>query len=157
MKRPDLKTSSVDEFASIANGKFFGEVSDPMIPYGPIKYMAALWMSSLSRKYPNVRFVTMSPGATSGTNAMETLTPAKKLMFTMMFKLFALLGRSHGLETGAKRFVDGIQDDSYKSGVFYASKKGTSGTIVDQATLFSDLNNQDFQDNANEAIHQYIR
>ena len=42
MKRPDLKTSSVDEFASIADGALFGNITDPMIPYGPIKYMAAL-------------------------------------------------------------------------------------------------------------------
>lgn len=157
MKRPNLKTSSVDEFASIANGKFFGDVSDAMIPYGPIKYMGALWMSSMARKYPNVRFVTMSPGATSGTNAMDTLSLFKKLMFKAMFKVFSLLGRSHNLETGAKRFVDGLQNESYKTGVFYASKKGTAGSVVDQGTIFSDLNNQDFQNNANEAIHRFIK
>jgi len=48
-------------------------------------------------------------------------------------------------------------DESYKSGIFYASKKGTAGTIVDQATLFGDLNNETFQDNAYEAIHRFIK
>ena len=157
MKRPDLKTSSVDEFASIANGVFFGDVTDPMIPYGPVKYMGALWMSSLARKYPDVRFVTMSPGATSGTNAMNTLSPLKKLMFQGMFKVMALLGRVHGLEVGAKRFVDGLLNESYKSGVFYASKSGTSGPVVDQGTIFADLNNKSYQDNAYEAIHRFIK
>lgn len=156
MKRPDLKTSSVDEFASIADGQFFGDVSDPMIPYGPIKYMAAMWMSSMARKYPDIRFVTMSPGATSGTEVMRDLTPLKKIMFQVMFKIFSLMGRSHGLEIGAKRFVDSLLDESYKSGVFYASKTGTSGPIVDQGTIINDLNNTVFQDNAYEAIHRFI-
>ena len=157
MKRPDLKTSSVDEFASIANGEMFGNASDPMIPYGPIKYMAALWMSSIARKYPDVRFVTMSPGATSGTEAMSTLSALKKLMFQGMFIVMSLIGRVHKLEVGARRFVDGLQDESYKSGVFYASKSGTTGPVVDQGTIFKDLHNKEFQDNAYEAIHRFIK
>lgn len=157
MKRPNLETSSIDEFISIANGEYFGDISDPMIPYGPIKYMAALWISSLARKHPNVRLVTMSPGATSGTDAMNTIAPLKRLFFQTMFKILALMGKSHNLETGAKRFVDGITDESYISGVFYASKSGTAGPVVDQGTLFDDLNNAEIQDNAYEAIHSFIK
>jgi len=156
-KRPELKTSSVDEFASIADGTFFGDVTDAMIPYGSVKLMGALWISSIARKHPEVRFFTMSPGATSGTDAMNTLSLFKKLMYKGMFMVFGLFGRAHKLEQGAKRFVDGILDESYNSGVFYASKKGTAGPIVDQATLFADLNNKTFQDNAYEAIHRFIK
>ena len=156
IKRPELKTSSVDEFASICDGVFFGNTTDPMIPYGPIKYMAALWMSSIARQYPDIRFVTMSPGGTTGTEAMNSLSPLKKLMFGGMFQVMSLLGRVHKLEVGAKRFVDGLQDESYKSGVFYGSKSGVTGPIADQGTIFDDLNNKTFQDNANEAIHRFI-
>ena len=50
MDRPDLKTSSVDEFASIIDGFFFGEETDPMQAYAYIKYTAAQWMSSEALK-----------------------------------------------------------------------------------------------------------
>ena len=78
-------------------------------------------------------------------------------MYQGMFKVFALIGKSHKLEVGAKRFVDGLQDETYKSGVFYASKSGTSGPVVDQGVIFDDLNNKTYQDNANEAIHRFIK
>ena len=156
-KRPNVDMSSVDELASIADGTFFGEITDAMIPYGSVKLMGALWISSMARKHSEVRFITMSPGATTGTQAMDTLSPLKKLMFKGMFLVFGLFGRAHKLEEGAKRFVDGILDKSYKSGIFYASKKGTAGAIIDQSTLFNDLNNETFQDNASEAIHRFIK
>ena len=66
-------------------------------------------------------------------------------------------GMVHKLDKGAKRFVDGINNEIYKSGVFYASKeKKLVGPLVDQSAIFPDLNNTTFQDNANEAIHRYI-
>lgn len=153
IKPPHLETSSVAEFASICDGTFFGNNTDPMIPYGPIKYMAALWMSSIARKYPDLRFVTMSPGGTSGTEGFNTLSPIRKFIFKGMLQVF---GKMHKLEVGAKRYVDGLQDKSYKSGVFYGSKSGVTGPIVNQGTIFDDLNNKTFQDNANEAIHRFI-
>jgi len=48
MQRPDLQTSSIEEFASICDGSFYGETKDATIPYGPIKYMGALWMSAMA-------------------------------------------------------------------------------------------------------------
>ena len=157
IKQPDLKTSSVDEFMSICNGNFFGEVTDAMIPFGSIKYMAALWISSLARKYPDVRLITMSPGGTTGTEASNTLPPLRRFMMTSLMKIMVLFGKAHKLEVGAKRFVDGLQDESYKSGVFYASKSGVTGPIVDQETIFENLNNRTYQDNTYEAIHRFIK
>ena len=157
MKRPDFKSHSVDEFASVCDGSFFGQNNDPMLPYGPIKYLAALWMSSLVRKYPKIRFVTMSPGGTTGTEVANTLSPFKKMMMTGMMKMMEILGRAHKLEVGAKRFVDGISDESYKAGVFYGSKSGITGPIVDQGTLFDDFNNEIYQDNASASIHKFIK
>ena len=40
---------------------------------------------------------------------------------------------------------------------FYASKSGTAGPVVDQGTIFNDLNNKNIQDNAYEAIHRFIK
>ena len=159
MKRPGLKTSSEDEFASVIDGSFFSKGMDPMEAYGYVKYTAALWMSSEARKNPNLRFITMSPGFTSGTDVMNDLPPSKRFMFKyIMLPIVApLRGMVHKLEKGAKRFVDGINDDSYSSGVFYASKANKLvGPVVDQGSIFPDLKNTGFQDNANEAIHRFI-
>lgn len=157
MKRPDLKTSSVDEFASICDGTLFNSTKDATVPYGPIKYMAALWMSSIARDYPNVRFITMSPGATTGTEGFNTLSPIRQFLMKSMMKVMLMLGKVHKLEVGAQRYVDGLLNDSYNSGGFYASQKGLTGAIGEQGKLFPDLNNERFQDNAKYAIQRFIR
>ena len=161
MKPVSMKTSSVDEFAAVLDGSYFGNKFDPMQAYGYVKYAATMWMLSMARKYPNLKFVVMSPGNTGGTNAPDNLPPAMKFMLKnlMMPIVFPLIGGMvHKLEVGAKRFVDGISDDSYKSGVFYASKEGKlSGDVVDQSTFYTDLKNTTFQDNADKAIHRFIK
>jgi len=160
MKQPTLKTSSEQEFASIIDGTFFDEQTDSMEAYGYVKYLAALWISSEARKNPNLRLITMSPGFTSGTAVMNDLPFGKRLMFKyIMLPIVApLKGLVHKLEKGAKRFVDGISDDTFQSGIFYASKaKLLTGPVIDQGTIFSDLNNSSYQDNANAAIHSFIK
>ena len=159
MNRPDLLTSSVDEFAGVVDGSFFNEEIDPMEAYGYVKYTAALWMSSEARKNPNIRFITMSPGFTSGTAVMNDLPRGKRLMFKyIMLPIVApLKGMVHKVEKGAKRFVDGINNESLISGVFYASKaKKLVGPVIDQSSIFPDLNNATYQDNANEAIQRFV-
>jgi hypothetical protein len=80
------------------------------------------------------------------------------LKYVMMPIVFPLMGAVHRLEVGVKRFVDAISDERYKSGVFYASREGKlSGDMVDQSTFFTSLKNTSFQDNANEAIHRFIK
>ena len=158
MNRPELKTSSVDEFASIIDGSFFGKEVDAMQAYGYIKYTAAQWMSSEARKNPSIRFITMSPGFTKGTAVMNDLPPAKKFVFKyiMMPIVAPLKGMVHKVDKGAKRYVDGISDKSFKSGTFYASKANSLvGPVIDQSKIFADLSKASYQDNANEAIHRY--
>lgn len=160
MGQPKLKTSSEDEFAQVVDGSFFSKQIDPMEAYGYIKYMAALWISSEARKNPNLRLITVSPGFTSGTAVMDDLSFGKRLLFKyIMLPIVApLKGLVHKLEKGAKRFVDGISDDSFKSGVFYASKaKRLTGPVIDQSSIFPNLNNTNFQENANAAIHRFIK
>ena len=160
MERPNLKTSSVDEITSVLDGSFFGEKMDPMQSYGYVKYAAALWMSSEARKNPNIRFITMSPGGTKGTEVMDDLSGFMKFMYKYiaMPVLMPLMGMAHSLETGAKRFVDGITNVALKSGVFYGSKANVlTGALIEQSNLFPDLKNESYQDNANEAMHRFIQ
>ena len=158
IKRVHLEDSSVKEFESIADGSFFGKSTDNMEYYGPTKYVGTLWMSSMARRFPKIRFVTMSPGATMGTAATNNVSMFQRFFFKIAMKIFSYFGKAHGLEDGAKRYVDALVDDSYKSGVFYASIKATSGPVGDQGELyFSDLKDTKIQDNANQAIHHFIK
>jgi NAD(P)-dependent dehydrogenase (short-subunit alcohol dehydrogenase family) len=159
MDQPLLATSSTEEFTSIFDGSFFGEKLDPMQAYGYVKYGATMWMASQARKHPEIRFISMSPGSTSGTAAMDSLPPPMKFMFkyVMMPIVMPLRGMAHKLEKGARRFVDGISDETLSSGVFYASKPNKLiGPVIDQSSIFPDLNNQTFQDNASEAVYSFI-
>jgi hypothetical protein len=63
----------------------------------------------------------------------------------------------HGVEEGAKRYVDTLNDDSYRTGVFYASEHAAlTGPLTDQGVFFADLNNENYQDNAYKAIHSFV-
>src|SRR5579863_98303 len=161
IKPVSMKDSSVDEFAAVLDGSYFGDHFEALQAYAYVKYAATMWTLSMARKYPDIKFVAMSPGNTKGTGAPENLPPAMKFMlkYFMMPIVFPLIGGMvHKLEVGAKRFVDGISDERYKSGIFYASKEGKlSGDVVDQSTFYTDLKNSTFQDNADEAIHRFIK
>ena len=160
MKPVAMKTSSVDEFAAVLDGSYFGNTFDVTQAYGYVKYAGTMWTLSMARNYPKLKFIVVSPGNTKGTLAPNNLPPAMKFMlkYLMMPVVFPLMGGMvHKLEVGAKRFVDAISDEQYKSGVFYASKEGKlSGDMVDQSTFFTALKNTTFQDNANEAIHRFV-
>lgn len=156
-KRPKLNTGSVEEFMSIAKGSFWKKtISDPMIPYGYVKLLGVLWMSSLARKYPNVRLISMSPGGTAGTAGANDVSPLKRLFLKSVFEISVLLGKMHRVEVGAKRYIDGLTDSRYKSSIFYASKKGVTGSIMDQSHLYDIFSNEKFQDNARDAILSII-
>ena len=74
-----------------------------------------------------------------------------------MMQIMLWLGKVHKVEQGAKRYVDGLFNNSeYQSGGFYASKKGLTGEICEQSTLFRDLQNTHFQDNAYDALKRFM-
>ena len=160
MKPVSMKTSSVDEFAAVLDGSFFGKKFDVTQAYGYVKYVGTMWTLSMARKYPDLKFVVMSPGNTKGTLAPDNLPAPMRFMlkYVMMPIVFPLMGEMvHEIEVGVKRLVDGISDERYKSGVFYASKEGKlSGDVVDQSTFFTALKNTTSQDHADKAIHRFI-
>jgi hypothetical protein len=160
VKPVSMKTSSVDESAAVLDGSYFGNKFNALQAYAYVKYVETMWTLFMARKYPDLKFVVVSPGNTKGTQAPDNLPPPMRFMlkYVMMPIVFPLMGDMvHPLKVGAKRLVDGISDERYKSGVFYASKEGKlAGDMVDQSTFFTDLRNTSFQENANEAIHHFI-
>jgi NAD(P)-dependent dehydrogenase (short-subunit alcohol dehydrogenase family) len=155
MQRPAFAATSADEIATVIDGSYFkGRKPSPALAYGQAKYIAALWMASLARQHPKQRFVTMSPGNTSGTGTLRDQPLPLRLAARYVMPA---LGLSHSLTTGAGRLVDGITDPALRSGVFYASAAAAvTGPVVDQAGIFPDLGHVTFQDNASQAIHRFI-
>ena len=158
VKRPKFNSLSTEEIVSILNGTFFGDNQDDMAAYGYVKCVAHLWMASIARNHPEIRFVTMSPGNTSGTEIARSLPRFKQFMFAKVApKVMPLFGLMHDVEAGARRYVDALNDDSYKSGIFYASEASAiTGPTVDQGTIFDVFYDQTAQENVNEAIHQFV-
>ena len=154
-KRPTFASTSTDELTAVIDGSYFaGKKYDQNLAFGQVKYIGALWMAHLARQYPDLRFITVSPGNTTGTQAAAGAAPP--LRFAAKH-IMPRLGISHELEVGSKRLVDGVTDPALSSGVFYASAAGKlKGPMVDQSEIFPDLANPTFQEHANEAIHCFI-
>ena len=88
-------------------------------------------MAYLARRYPDRRFITVSPGNTTGTEASNDL----HCRSVWRPNTSCHPGISHSLEVGSKRLVDGVTDPTLSSGVFYASAAGKiKGPVVNQAT-----------------------
>jgi NAD(P)-dependent dehydrogenase (short-subunit alcohol dehydrogenase family) len=154
MQRPAFAATSADELAAVIDGSYpTGRKPSRALQYSQVKYIAALWMASMARHHPGQRFITMSPGSTSGTaNLRDEPLPLRLAARYLM----PALGLSHSLETGAARLVDGITDTTLRSGTFYASAaSAVTGPVTDQADIFPDLRNTTFQDNACQAIHRF--
>ena len=157
----NVSTRSVEEFASVIDGSFFrGRKVDPMLAYGQVKYIGALWMSALARKHPDLRLLTVSPGNTSGTDLplRDLATVPRVLMQRVVMPYVGpMFGISHPLEVGAKRLLDALVADDLRSGGFYASAAKTlTGPLVDQSTIVADFADQATQDHAYQAIHRFL-
>ncbi len=160
MKRPKLVSSSVEDFVSIIDGSHYGNKFDANQAYGATKYVGVMWLASLAKKYPKIKFVSVSPGSTKGTEVTNDLPAIQRFMMKriMMPILMPIFGLAHHVEKAGKRFVDGISSDTFKSGGTYASKKNKfTGPLIDQSKIFKDLRNSQFQDNAFEAVQKFIK
>lgn len=160
MKRPELSSGSAEEFTRIYDGRFFENKFDAMQVYGYIKLAGTLWMSAMARKHPEFTFLSISPGGTRGTEGMNDLPPIQRFVFKYigMPLIMPLLGLSHSLEKGAQRFVNALNNPDLRSGKFYASKKNVlTGALVDQGALFPELEDQDLQNHAYQAIQNFAQ
>jgi NAD(P)-dependent dehydrogenase (short-subunit alcohol dehydrogenase family) len=158
--RPEFSTYSADEFSSVIDGSFFaGEKFDVMLAYGQVKYIGALWMAGMARRYPDLKFITMSPGNTSGTEALRDQPALIRNFANRIFLPYVApaLGIGHKLEVGAKRLADAATDPSLESGVFYASAAKTiTGPVIDQAEITPQFHDATIQDHAYEAIQRFV-
>jgi len=155
MKPPSFVSTSADELASVIDGSYWASHKpDFNVAFGQAKYIGALWMAYLARKHPDRRFITVSPGNTTGTGAASDLPLPMRVAAKYVMPA---LGLAHKLDVGAKRLVDGVTDPSLSNGAFYASADNKlNGPMVNQADFVPGLVNPSFQDNANEAIHRFI-
>ncbi len=159
MKRPVMATSSADEFASLCDGSYFrGRKPDGTLAYGQVKYIAAMWMAATARRHPGLKLVTVSPGNTGGTQVTRDMPLPLRLLLKSVLMPFVLpaVGLAQGVDKGAERLIDGLNDPALKSGVFYASKASAlTGPVVDQSEIVPDLANPAYQDNASQAVHRF--
>src|SRR5690242_18371653 len=154
MKGPSFISTSADELATVIDGSYWASHKpDFNLAFGQAKYIGALWMAYLARKHPDRRFITVSPGNTTGTGAASDLPLPMRVAANYVMPA---LGLAHKLDVGAKRLVDGVTEPTLSSGAFYASAANKlNGPMVDQADFVTGLSNPSFQDNANEAIHRF--
>ena len=155
MKGPSFASTSADELATVIDGSYFANRKpDFSLAFAQAKYIGTLWMGHMARHYPDHRFVTVSPGNTTGTGAPSDLPLPMRVAAKYVMPA---LGLAHKLDIGAKRLVDGVTDPALTSGAFYASAANTlTGPLVNQAEFLPDLANPTFQDHANEAIHRFM-
>lgn len=154
---PEMDDYSVEEFAGIADGSKFGRDTNAMSVYATIKLTGAMWMGAMARQHPHIRFITMSPGSTTGTNGLDHMPFVTRILSKYVFGTMApLFGLMHRVEDGAKRFVDGLLNPRYESGHFYGSEAGApTGPVTDQAKLDASFSNTTYQDNAYAALRQF--
>src|SRR5271154_3462715 len=155
MKGPSFVSTSADELATVIDGSYFANRKPAFnLAFGQAKYIGALWLAYVARQHPDLRFITVSPGNTTGTQAPSDLPLPMRVAAKYVMPA---LGLAHKLDVGAKRLVDGVTDPNLSSGMFYASAANTlTGPLVNQADFLPDLANPSFQDHANEAIHRFV-
>lgn len=160
IKRPTFDAHSIDEFTSVIDGSFFdGRKVDPLLAYGQVKYLGALWVSALARRHPDLRLLTVSPGNTSGTEALRDMSAVQRVFMQriVMRWIGPIFGIAHPLQDGATRLVDAMVNDSLRSGAFYASARYTlTGPLIDQGTFAPDFIDAVIQERAYHAVHLFV-
>ncbi|WP_228451992.1 hypothetical protein [Chryseobacterium sp. G0186] len=69
-----------------------------------------------------------------------------------------LIGMIHSVRKGASRYGEVLNNPNIESGCFYASKDGkVIGEMVEQGTLFPEFRSTVFQDNADIALHSFLK
>jgi hypothetical protein len=85
-------------------------------------------------EHSRLRFITMSPGNTAGTQALRDLPPPMRVLAqrVLMPCIAPAPGVAHKLEEGAQRLLTAVTDPALLSGAFYASKVAAlAGPVAD--------------------------
>ena len=126
--------------------------------YGFSKSVMALYVSALARRQPEYVVLTVSPGATTGTDAAKNAPWFMRFMMNIVAPyILQPLGLFHGLEAGTQRYVDGLYSTAFKSGSYLASPEGVlTGLLQDQVPLYPLFGDEAMQEAAYEAVHRHI-
>jgi len=133
---PGLPSGELDDAVrAVARGEHVTGKADPMAEYALVKLIGTAWMQDLARRRPDLRALTVSPGMTTGTSGADSLpAPMRVMMKYLAMPLFKLFGSAHGVEDGAARYLQGLDDPSLDNGAFYASAwPGLTGPLTRQA------------------------
>lgn len=156
--KPPITEGSIDEWTSVVNGEKFVNNKSYTDHYGAVKLMGALWTMSMARKHTDMRFITIDPGMAAGTSGADAFPWYQKWATNATMRVMQFLGKAHSMEVGAKRYVDVLlNDDDFKSGIWWGSKKGLTGELADQREHWPEIiGNESAQDNANTVIHNFL-
>jgi len=156
--KPPITDGSIEEWTSVANGaKFVGNNTHTDI-YGAAKLMGALWTMSMARKHPAMRFITVDPGMARGTSGTSSLPLGQRIFVEAAMWVMQTLGKAHSVDVGAKRYVDVLlNEDDFKTGIWWGSKKGLTGDLADQAEHWPEIiGDENVQDNADTVLRRFL-
>lgn len=156
--KPPIGSGSVEEWTSVVNGVKFTDKKTYTDIYGSVKLMGALWTMSMARKHSDMRFLTIDPGMARGTSGTATLPWHQRWTMNIAMWIMQLLGRAHSVDVGAKRYVDVLlNEDAFKSGVWWGSKNGLTGELADQLEHWPEIiGDESAQDNVDTVIHNFL-
>ena len=102
----------------------------------------------MARRHPgSVRFYTVSPGTTMGTNAGRHATGFFKILLAFMRRFGKLLGMDQPIDKGAGRYIDVLHDNDgpYQNGGTYTSrpKKVTGPLTLSAPSHLTAIDRQD--------------
>ncbi|WED22922.1 SDR family NAD(P)-dependent oxidoreductase [Vibrio sp. JC009] len=156
--KPPITEGSIEEWTSVANGEKFVTNKAYTDHYGSVKLMGALWTMSMARKHPDMRFITVDPGMAVGTSGADAFPWYQKWATNATMRVMQFLGKAHSVEVGAKRYVDVLLNkDTFKSGIWWGSKKGLTGELADQTEHWPEIiGSESVQNNADTVIHNFL-
>ena len=155
---PPIVNGSIEEWTSVANGSKFANNKKYTDIYGSVKLMGALWTMSMARKHPEMRFLTVDPGMARGTSGTASLPWYQRWTMNTAMWVMQILGKAHTVDIGAKRYVEVLlNDDIFKSGVWWGSKKGLTGKMDNQLEHWPEIiGNESAQDNVDSVIRNFL-
>jgi len=119
-----LPEGDLDEaLAAVVGGAHVQGSVDDMHEYGLVKLIGTAWMRELDHRHGDrLRAFSISPGMTTGTGAADNMPAVMRVaMKYLMMPIMKLVGRAHAVDSGAGRYLQGLEDSSLQSGQFYAS------------------------------------
>ncbi len=154
MKGPSFVSTSADELATVIDGSYFADRKpDFNLAFGQAKYIGALWMAYLARQHPDRRFITVSPGNTTGTQQPVASPSDAGSGQVRHARPGSRPQTRRGREATRRRRH---RPEPVERHVLRQRGQQLNGPMVNQADFLPDLANPSFQDNANEAIHRFI-